>query len=91
MPRPGGTVARGYGRQHTRQRKALIADAYGRACVRCGSAMLPGQALDYDHEDDRTGYRGMAHAACNRRAGGKKAARNRRRREKNLRRNSREW
>jgi len=35
--------------------------------------MLAGQAIDLDHTDDRTGYRGFSHAECNRRAAGRKS------------------
>jgi hypothetical protein len=69
MPTPGSTSGRGYGYQHQRLREALLPTAYGTPCPRCGETMLPGQPLDLDHDDDRTGYRGMAHASCNRRAG----------------------
>jgi hypothetical protein len=31
--------------------------------------MLPGQALDLDHTDDRAGYLGFSHRTCNRAAG----------------------
>jgi hypothetical protein len=68
----GGTTARGYGYTHQVLRRALLPGAYGQTCRHCGETMLPGQALDLDHNDDRTGYRGMAHAACNRRAGANK-------------------
>jgi len=50
----------------------MLPYAYGAACVRCGRVMLPGEALDLDHTDDRGGYLGMAHAACNRAAGARK-------------------
>jgi hypothetical protein len=33
--------------------------------------MVPGQALDLDHRDDRAGYLGMSHSRCNRQAGGR--------------------
>jgi hypothetical protein len=35
--------------------------------------MLPGQKLHLDHNDDRTGWLGFSHAACNLRAAAKKA------------------
>jgi hypothetical protein len=44
--------------------------------------MLPGQALDLDHRDDRAGYLGMSHSTCNRQAGARLGnARRRARRE----------
>jgi hypothetical protein len=72
MPRRGSSSARGYGYGHQQLRKALLPYAYGQPCPRCGETMLPGQRLDLDHTDDRAGYRGMAHATCNRRAGADK-------------------
>jgi hypothetical protein len=65
---------RGYGYQYQKLRKALLPNAYGTPCVRCGELMLPGQKLHLDHDDyDRTKLRGFAHAACNIRAAAKKA------------------
>ena len=69
------TVNRGYGAAHVALRRALLPRAYGTACVRCGDPMLRGQALDLDHNDERTGYNGFAHAECNRRAAGEKSRR----------------
>jgi hypothetical protein len=72
------TTARGYGYEHQRLRAALLPQAYGHHCPHwgidpeCTGPMLPGQPLDLDHTDDRTNYRGMAHAPCNRRAGARK-------------------
>lgn len=68
----GSTSARGYGYKHRQIRKQLLAQAYGRDCVHCGDVMQPGQALDLDHTDDRKGYRGFAHARCNRSDGASK-------------------
>jgi hypothetical protein len=61
-----------YGYSHQRIRKALLPFAYGRRCHLCGDWMLPGQPLDLDHTPDRTGYRGMTHAKCNRRDGARR-------------------
>jgi hypothetical protein len=69
------TKARGYGAEHQRLRAKLLPSAYGQPCTRCGKPMLPGQALHFDHTEDRTGYLGFAHAACNRKAGARKGAR----------------
>jgi hypothetical protein len=67
---------RGYGYQYQKLRKALLPQAYGTPCVRCGELMLPGQKLHLDHDDhDRTKLRGFAHASCNIRAAAKKARR----------------
>jgi hypothetical protein len=40
--------------------------------------MLPGQALDLDHADDRPGWLGFSHAKCNRQAGGRLGSQRRR-------------
>lgn len=66
------TVERGYGAEHQRIRKATISSAYGTPCTRCGHPMELGQALDLDHLDDRSGYRGWSHSTCNRAAGARK-------------------
>lgn len=60
---------RRYDAYHEKTRKALLPYAYGQLCHFCGRVMEPGQALDLDHDDDGVGYRGMAHARCNRKAG----------------------
>jgi hypothetical protein len=70
---PGGTTKGGWGNQHQKLRKALLPSAYGTPCARCGLPMLPGQKLHLDHNDDRTGWIGFSHAACNVRAAAKKA------------------
>lgn len=83
------TTDRGYGYEHQRIRKALLAEAFGQPCHHCGHPMLPGQALDLDHTGDRTGYRGFAHASCNRRDGAKRG--NARRRRSQGLKTSRHW
>ena len=42
-------------------------------CARCRRRILPGQEWALDHTDDRTGYLGPSHKACNDSAGGKAA------------------
>lgn len=76
-----GTTQRGYGWAHQRARAKALKDlADGQPCPRCGQPMWRSQArtLDLDHTDDRTGYQGLAHGRCNRRAGQAKAMRGRR-------------
>lgn len=63
-----------YGGQHQATRRTARAAAYGTPCVRCGRVMFEGEPIDLDHHDDRDGYRGFAHARCNRSAGGKLGA-----------------
>lgn len=63
---------RGLGWTHRRARAAALSRLYdGQPCVRCGGPMYRADArlLDLDHTDDRSGYRGLAHRTCNRRAG----------------------
>ncbi|MEU0040234.1 hypothetical protein [Streptomyces sp. NPDC006333] len=79
MARTGNTTADGYGYEHQQLRRVLLAEAYGRPCHHCGLAMLPGQRLDLDHTADRSGYRGMAHASCNRSDGARRGNAMRRR------------
>ena len=64
----GSRQARGYGAQHDAVRAARE-DAYGQRCHLCGERMWPHQELEPDHTEDRTGYRGWTHAACNHRDG----------------------
>jgi hypothetical protein len=57
---------------HKTLRKRLIADLTrrpGQPCARCGLPMYVTQLLDLDHTDDRAGYLGLSHRACNRRDG----------------------
>lgn len=71
------TTQRGYGWQHQQLRRRLIAEWGNRPCVRCGEPIEQGQPVDLDHRDDRQGYNGLAHAACNRSVAGRKAFENR--------------
>jgi hypothetical protein len=72
---PGGTTKGGWGYKHQKLRKALLPTAYGKPCSRCGLPMQPWQELHLDHNDDRTGWLGFSHKACNLRAAAKKARR----------------
>ncbi|MFI0897076.1 endonuclease domain-containing protein [Streptomyces sp. NPDC020983] len=83
------TSDRGYGADHQALRKATIGEAYGQPCHHCGHPMLEGQALDLDHTADRAGYRGFAHASCNRRDGARRG--NARRRRSQALRTSETW
>ena len=69
------TQDRGYGREHQQLRARLLPLAYGTDCHLCGEVMLNGQDLHLDHTEDRLGYRGMAHAACNRAEGARRGGR----------------
>lgn len=73
-PRKRTTAQRGYGTQHEklRARWAPRVAAGVVPCARCGMRIPPGAAWDLDHDDDRRGYRGPAHASCNRSAGAAK-------------------
>jgi hypothetical protein len=63
---PGGTTSRGYGIGHQQLRRSLLAAFIpGTICWRCQLPMWPHQILHLDHNDDRTGYNGLVHAACN--------------------------
>lgn len=61
-----------YANTHQKLRRALLPSAVGSSCVRCGLVILPGQPIDLDHQDDGVNYRGWAHSACNRSAGGRR-------------------
>jgi hypothetical protein len=66
------TSERGYGAAHAKaRREALAGFKPGDPCARCRGPMLDGQALDLDHNDDRTGYLGLSHASCNRSSTGR--------------------
>ena len=69
------TVERGYGEPHRRKVKAERPLQVGKPCCRCGWPMLAGQKIQLDHTDDRTGYLGWSHQACNVRASNQRRAR----------------
>ena len=66
----GSSSARGYGRAHQAVREAVREDVEAGTtdCARCGLRILPGEAWDLGHTDDRTGWTGPEHARCNRAA-----------------------
>jgi hypothetical protein len=68
--------ARGYGSRHITLRKQAVrlVESGQAVCVRCGLPIAPGTPFDLDHDETRTGYLGVSHRTCNRRAGGRKAA-----------------
>lgn len=84
MPRYyGKTSQRGYGPQHQALRSRLLnAWRPGQPCARCGQPMnyrwtldsrgRQVSAIDLGHNDQRTGWTGLEHRACNRRDGQRK-------------------
>ena len=60
-------------REHRQTRAAWQRriDAGPVPCTRCGQAIVRGMRWHLDHTDDRAGYRGPSHAACNLRAAAK--------------------
>jgi hypothetical protein len=66
-------VSGGYGRRHRELVLRTRPQAVGMLCSRCGNPMLAESDMELDHTDDRRGYRGYSHRACNRRHGGFKA------------------
>ncbi len=66
-PRPS-TAQRGYGPEHRRLRAQLVATYQpSDPCWRCDEPLGPDPSvLDLGHTDDRHGWTGLEHAACNR-------------------------
>jgi hypothetical protein len=65
---PGSTKSSGYDQAHKNRRAAALARlaaSPGQPCARCGLPMYVTQLLDLDHTDDRSGYLGLSHRACN--------------------------
>lgn len=66
------TTERGYGWDHQKHRAHAIASfRSGQPCTRCGQGIANADDAELDHNDDRTGYRGLSHSWCNREAGGR--------------------
>jgi len=65
--RKGNREAQGYGTAHRKERARWVPKvASGKAtCARCGERISPLEDWHLDHTDDRTGYLGPSHAACN--------------------------
>ena len=85
-----------YGQAHKDLRAYWLTQLKGGVtiqCSRCGHPVLPTDAWDLDHTDDRRGYLGPAHASCNRAAGAAKGNRLRKRTKvtKNVQPKSRNW
>lgn len=64
--RPRSDTAR-----HKQIRRAftILIEQGGELCCLCSEAIQPDDKWDLDHTADREGYRGAAHASCNRREG----------------------
>lgn len=71
----GKTTTRGYGTEH-QQARVVALNSYSPTdpCPRCGDPLgADRKALDLDHTDDRAGYLGLSHSACNRATKGRTA------------------
>lgn len=67
------TRSRGYGGQHQRVRDQLLARwRQGDPCVLCGRPMMDRRKIDLAHNENRSGWKGLSHAACNRATARKK-------------------
>ena len=63
----GNATQRGYDSQHRKIRQQLLASFEpGQPCAHCGKPLWSKRNLDLAHTADRTGWRGLAHAECNR-------------------------
>lgn len=74
--RRGRTGRRGYGWRHqqARVREAERIAKQVVSCARCKQIILPDEAWDLGHSDDRATYVGAEHVHCNRAAGGRNGA-----------------
>jgi hypothetical protein len=70
----GATTRGGWGINHQRRRAAIApyVNAGKATCCRCHQPIEPGEEWHLDHNDDRNGYAGVAHAPCNLAAGADK-------------------
>lgn len=58
---------RGYGTEHRKVREQLLARFQpGDPCALCGKPMTSSRDLDLAHNEDRSGWKGLSHATCNR-------------------------
>lgn len=78
--RRGTRQQRGYTAEHDTLRArwkpkvdACTVHCHAKRCLMPARLILPGQAWDLGHTDDRTAWTGPEHATCNRSAGGKAA------------------
>lgn len=71
----GSSTERGYGTDHRKLRAQLAPAAIGTNCHFCGQPIEAGQKVALDHTEDRTGYRGIVHLACNAADGGRRTPR----------------
>lgn len=73
MPRTYGTTTqRGYDGQHQKLRAQLIRELNrlgSMPCPRCRLPIYAWMQVDLGHTEDRTGYTGLEHVSCNRKAG----------------------
>jgi hypothetical protein len=84
------TTKRGYGAAHQRERtkwEPVVARG-GVNCARCQEPIAPTEPFDLGHNDDRTGYNGPEHVACNRGAGARNATAVRMQRQQTV---TRDW
>jgi hypothetical protein len=87
VPGKAARDVRGYGTAHERERRkwARVVACGNGVCCRCGEPIPAGTASagwHLDHTDDRLGYRGIAHASCNLKAGASLGGRRRARQRK---------
>lgn len=60
-------ASRGYDHAHVAKRAELLTlFRPGDPCALCGQPMASKTGLDLAHNEDRTGWKGLAHARCNR-------------------------